>query len=73
MKYRHCDGKLVLKVTDNREVISESLLIFSRALFLVRSVESIYITAVFAIVLDTVQSPDRIRLSISFLGFQVLC
>uniref|UniRef100_A0A804JCG2 Signal recognition particle 9 kDa protein n=1 Tax=Musa acuminata subsp. malaccensis TaxID=214687 RepID=A0A804JCG2_MUSAM len=20
MKYRHCDGKLVLKVTDNREV-----------------------------------------------------
>ncbi|PON95036.1 Signal recognition particle, SRP9 subunit [Trema orientale] len=22
MKYRHCDGKLVLKVTDNREVIS---------------------------------------------------
>jgi hypothetical protein len=73
MKYRHCDGKLVLKVTDNREVISESLLIFSRALFLVRSVESIYITAVFAIVLDTVQSLDRIRFSISFLGFQVLC
>jgi hypothetical protein len=69
MKYRHCDGKLVLKVTDNREVISESL----RALFLVRSVESISITTVFAIVLDTVQSLDRIRLSISFLGFQVLC
>lgn len=21
MKYRHCDGKLVLKVTDNKEVI----------------------------------------------------
>ncbi|RZR99451.1 hypothetical protein BHM03_00029003 [Ensete ventricosum] len=24
MKYRHCDGKLVLKVTDNREVCFES-------------------------------------------------
>jgi hypothetical protein len=21
MKYRHCDGKLVLKVTDNKEVL----------------------------------------------------
>jgi len=21
MKYRHCDGKLVLKVTDNRQVV----------------------------------------------------
>lgn len=21
MKYRHCDGKLVLKVTDNRQVL----------------------------------------------------
>jgi len=29
MKYRHCDGKLVLKVTDNRQVLILFLVIIS--------------------------------------------
>lgn len=28
VKYRHCDGKLVLKVTDNKEVCTPCLLLY---------------------------------------------
>jgi hypothetical protein len=33
VKYRHCEGKLVLKVTDNHEVLGSNLLFFFLDLF----------------------------------------